>query len=141
MARAARNNSAGASSANGAAETPAGAPGGGSGGGGWTFLTNHTHVLICIAADPEIRLRDVAGKVGITERGVQKIVHELEQAGALTHVREGRRNRYTVDASHPLHHPIEAHCTVGDIFRVVLGERAPAKEPATSAPRAARGGR
>lgn len=91
--------------------------------GGWTFLTNHAHVLLCVAADPGVRLRDVAGRVGITERAVQKIVRELEETGALSRSREGRRNRYRVRPGHHLHHPIEAHCTIGDLLRLVLGDR------------------
>ena len=62
----------------------------------WTFLTNHSHVLLCLAANPELRVRDVAARVGITERAVQKILAELEQAGVLSRVREGRRNRYEI---------------------------------------------
>lgn len=100
--------------------TPAPAP------SSWTFFTNHAHVLLCLAGDPELRLRDVAERVGITERGVQKIVQELEDAGAITRSREGRRNRYQVHPGHHLHHPIEAHCTIGDLFRLVLGDAAPA---------------
>ena len=61
---------------------------------GWTFLTNHAHVLFCIAEDPEMRLRDVAARVGITERAVQRIVTDLEGEGYLTVSKEGRRNRY-----------------------------------------------
>jgi predicted transcriptional regulator len=86
----------------------------------WTFLSNHAHVLLCIAADPETRLRDVAERVGITERAVQKIVSELEHAGALTRVRDGRRNSYVIHAECPLRHPIEQHQTVGKLLGIVL---------------------
>jgi hypothetical protein len=86
----------------------------------WTFLTNHTHVLVCLAADPFLRLRDVADRVGITERAVQRIVADLEAAGVLTRLREGRRNHYEIHRERPLRHPIEAHRTVGDLLTLVL---------------------
>lgn len=85
----------------------------------WTFLTNHAHVLVLIEADPEIKLRDVAVRVGITERAVQRIVADLEAAGVLERTREGRRNRYTVYPKQPLRHPIEAHRTVGDLLALI----------------------
>jgi DNA-binding transcriptional regulator PaaX len=87
----------------------------------WTFLTNHAHVLVCIAKDPEIRLRDVANAVGITERAVQKIVLELQTAGIILKKRVGRRNQYEIQWSAPLRHPIEAHRTVGDLIALVTG--------------------
>lgn len=74
--------------------------------GTWTFLTNHGHVLICLARDPEMRLRDLAEAVGITERAVQGIVNDLEAAGFVVRHREGRRNRYTVIADQPLRHRV-----------------------------------
>lgn len=86
----------------------------------WTFMTNHAHVLICIAKDPEIRLRDVAYLVGITERAVQKIVLELQTAGILIKQRVGRRNRYEIQWDSPLRHPIESHRTVGDLIDLVM---------------------
>jgi len=86
----------------------------------WTFLSNHAHVLLCIASDPEARLRDVAEQVGITERAVQKIVSELEQGGALTRTRDGRRNRYVIHVDCPLRHPMDQHQTVGKLLAVVL---------------------
>ena len=85
----------------------------------WTFLTNHAHVLFCIADDPDMRLRDVAGRVGITERAVQRIVAELEEAGYLTHSKVGRRNHYEIDAETFLRHPVEAHVSVGDLLRIL----------------------
>jgi DNA-binding IclR family transcriptional regulator len=90
----------------------------------WTFLSNHTHVLISIAAEPELRMRDVAVRVGITERAVQRIVAELEQGGYLTITREGRRNRYQVNPDLPLRHPVEAHRTIGQLIDLVLGGKA-----------------
>jgi len=88
--------------------------------GSWTFFTNHAHVLICLASDPEMRLRDVAQRVGITERAVQKIISELEAGGVLSHDKEGRRNRYTVHEKSALRHPVESHCSVADLLRAIL---------------------
>jgi DNA-binding MarR family transcriptional regulator len=73
----------------------------------WTFLSNHGHVLLCIASDPEIRMRDLADLVGITERAAQWIISDLEAAGYLKRDRVGRRNRYTLRLSRPLRHPLE----------------------------------
>ncbi len=85
----------------------------------WTFLTNHAHVLLCIAADPEVRLRDVATRVGITERAVQRIVSDLEEGGYLQREREGRRNHYTVRGDQPLRHPVECHRSVAALISLV----------------------
>jgi Mn-dependent DtxR family transcriptional regulator len=85
----------------------------------WTFLTNHAHVLIVIAEDPNVRLRDLAARVGITERAVQKIIAELEQGGYLTHTRLGRRNVYRLRANLPLRHPLERHRTVSVLLQLV----------------------
>lgn len=73
----------------------------------WTFLTNYSHVLLTIAAEPEVRLRDVAIRVGITERAAQRIVADLIEAGYLAAEKVGRRNRYSVNPNLPLRHPIE----------------------------------
>jgi len=78
----------------------------------WTFLTNHAHVLLCLAGRPELRLRDVAVLVGVTERAVQRIVADLEFAGYLTRSRDGRQNRYQIEEDLPLRHAVEAHQTV-----------------------------
>ena len=75
----------------------------------WTFLSNHSHVLLCIAREPEVRMRDVAALVGITERAVQRIVADLEKAGYLERRRSGRRNRYEIQDDLPLRHPVERH--------------------------------
>ncbi len=88
--------------------------------GPWTFLSNHSHVLFCLAREADLRLRDVAERVGITERAVQKIVSELEEAGALTRMRDGRRNRYLIHGDCPLRHPVESHQTVGSILSILL---------------------
>lgn len=93
----------------------------------WTFLTNHAHVLLCLARDRGARLRDVAAQVGVTERAVQRIVTELEDAGYVERAREGRRNTYVVRPGLPLRHPIEQHRTVASLIDLV--------EPAAAAPR------
>lgn len=87
--------------------------------GGWTFLSNHTHVLVCLAADAEQTLRDVAAKVGLTERGVQRIIAELEEGGVLERERQGRRNVYRINTEAPLRHPLEAHCQIGALLDLV----------------------
>ena len=84
----------------------------------WTFLTNHSHVLVCLHRDPTVRLRDVAEMVGITERAVQRIVLDLEQAGVICRRREGRRNVYQINAGAHLRHPLEAHRTVADLLEL-----------------------
>ncbi|MFM7181676.1 MAG: helix-turn-helix transcriptional regulator [Verrucomicrobiales bacterium] len=86
----------------------------------WTFLTNHTHILLCLARDPELRIRDIADLVGITQRAVQRILVELEVGGALTHTREGRRNRYQVNLDCPLRHPLEAAHLLRDVLATLL---------------------
>jgi|SRR5689334_13974682 len=70
----------------------------------WTFLTNHTQVLLCIAANPDVRLRDVAETVGITERAAQRILADLVEAGYVERVRVGRRNRYAINRDSPMRH-------------------------------------
>jgi Mn-dependent DtxR family transcriptional regulator len=83
----------------------------------WRFVTNHAHVLESIASDPTLRLRDIAATVGITERTAAQIVNELEQAGYITKIRDGRRNRYEVHEELPLRHPQHSHRTVGELIR------------------------
>jgi len=77
-------------------------------------------VLLLLARDPEIRLRDVAGRVGITERAVQRIVADLEEGRYIERERNGRRNRYRVHPELPLRHPVEAHCDVGALLKLIL---------------------
>ncbi|HEU5458820.1 MAG TPA: winged helix-turn-helix domain-containing protein [Terracidiphilus sp.] len=89
----------------------------------WTFMTNHSHVLLCIAEDPEARMRDMALRVGITERAVQRIIDDLAECGYLVVEREGRRNRYQVVEKMPLRHPVEAHCEVAGLIELVRGKR------------------
>jgi DNA-binding transcriptional ArsR family regulator len=92
----------------------------------WTVLSNHGHVLVCLARDPDARLRDVALRVGITERAVQKILADLDEARVVERRREGRRNRYRLRTDRPLRHPVEAHRTVAALLGMVL-ERAELK--------------
>ena len=93
----------------------------------WTFLSNHTHVLMCIASEPAIRMRDVALRVGITERAVQRIVAELEDGGYLTITRTGRRNSYEVNDHLPLRHAIEGHRTIAHLVELGLGGKSKKK--------------
>ena len=85
----------------------------------WTFLSNHSHVLICLHRESELTVREVAQRVGITERSVQRIIGDLEDAGFLVRERVGLRNRYRFDTSESLRHPIESHCTIGDLIGLV----------------------
>jgi DNA-binding MarR family transcriptional regulator len=87
----------------------------------WTFLTNHTHVLVCLARHEDITLREVALQVGITERAVHAIVSALEAEGVLTRTREGQRNRYRINRSFRLRHPLESHRKIGDLLDLVGG--------------------
>jgi DNA-binding MarR family transcriptional regulator len=85
----------------------------------WTIFTNHGHVLVAVSRDPDLRQREIADLVGITEGAVQRILHELEQAGYIRAERVGRRNRYMIVADQPLRHPLERDHTVGEILRSV----------------------
>jgi predicted transcriptional regulator len=88
----------------------------------WNFLTNHARVLVCIANDPGLRLRDIAERVGITERAVHRIVVELGEAGYVTRERHGRRNQYTIRAHLPIHDPIAQNRdqSVGELLDVLI---------------------
>ena len=85
----------------------------------WTFLTNHAHVLIVLNSDPGMVLRRVALRVGITERAVQRIIHDLEENGFIRREKVGRQNHYEVMTEQPLRHPIEAHRTIGDLLQLI----------------------
>jgi MarR family len=87
----------------------------------WDFLTNHAHVLVCVARDPGIRLRDIAAAVGITERAAHRIVSELVDEGYVVRERQGRRNRYQVKTKLPLRHPLAEEHEVGDLLEVLVG--------------------
>ena len=92
----------------------------------WTFLTNHAQVLLCLAGDPDIRLRDVAERVGITERAAQRILAELVDAGYVRTARVGRRNRYTVDRTHTMRHSAQLGFEVGALLEALGAETPPA---------------
>jgi DNA-binding MarR family transcriptional regulator len=85
----------------------------------WTFLTNHAQVLLCLAETPDIRLRDVAGRVGITERATQRILAELIEAGYVKSERVGRRNRYTVDRQHAMRHSAQFGYEIGALLEAL----------------------
>jgi len=89
-------------------------------GASWTFLSNHAHVLVCLAKDPMARLRDIAESVGITERGVFRVVSELEEGGVIHRIKEGRRNRYEIDTTGHSRHPLEPDRTVGSLLSLLL---------------------
>ncbi|MFF7442031.1 MarR family transcriptional regulator [Streptomyces sp. NPDC008122] len=94
-------------------------------GSGWTFLTNHARVLLAIARDPGVRLRDVAATCGLTERTVQAIVSDLEDAGYLTRSRaeDARRNRYTIASDSLFRHPAEAGYEIAGLLRLLTDPR------------------
>jgi hypothetical protein len=101
-------------------------PGAGRGGTGaerraahWTFLTNHAHVLLCIARNPGVRTREIADAVGITDRAAQRIVADLEAAGYLSHQRVGRRNHYQIHGDRPFRHPLERDHAIGELVAVL----------------------
>ena len=85
----------------------------------WTFLTNHAHVLIVLHSEPDLVLREVASRVGITERAVQRIVQELEEEAYLTRERIGRCNHYQITSGRHLRHPVESHCTIDQVLKLI----------------------
>jgi DNA-binding IclR family transcriptional regulator len=85
----------------------------------WTFLTNHAQVLICISHDPGVRLRDIAERIGITERAAHRIVAELAAAGYITRQRNGRRNYYTINTRLPLPDSILGEQNVGELLEIL----------------------
>jgi predicted transcriptional regulator len=87
----------------------------------WTFLTNHAQVLLCIARDPGVRLRDIADRVGITERSAYGIVLDLAEAGYIVKQKSGRRNRYQIQAHLPLPEPSSRERTVGEVLALLAG--------------------
>ena len=89
-------------------------------GSDWTFFSNYAHVLVCLAENPHARLREVADRVGITERTAMRLTTDLDQAGILKRAKQGRRNFYQIDTQEHLRHPIEAHCTVRQLLDMIL---------------------
>ena len=89
----------------------------------WGFLSNHSHVLVCLYNDPDMRLSEISVRVGITLRIVQRIVKELADEGVLTIEKIGRRNHYSINLDYPFRHDLEKHCNIGQLLRLVSGER------------------
>jgi MarR family len=89
----------------------------------WSFLTNHAQVLLCIAHDPGIRLREIGDAIGITERAAHRIVVELADAGYISRQRNGRRNQYTIQSHLPLPDPLASEQRIGDLLAILTGQR------------------
>jgi hypothetical protein len=87
----------------------------------WSFLTNHARVLLCIAQDPGVRLRDIAASVSITERSAYGIVADLTAAGYVVKRKDGRRNRYQIQAHMPLPEPTSQEPAIGDVLALLAG--------------------
>ncbi len=88
--------------------------------GQWTFPSNHAHVLVCIARNPDCLVREIAEQVGITERAVMRIISELEEEGFVSHERHGRRNRYSFDPDRQLRHPNEEGVLIRELLEPIL---------------------
>jgi hypothetical protein len=95
----------------------------------WNFLTNHARVLLCIARDPGVRLRDAAASLGITERSAQAIVADLAAAGYVVKHKDGRRNRYQIQAHLPLPEPASRELAIGDVLAILVGGGAMQNHP------------
>ena len=91
----------------------------------WTFLTNHARVLLCIAQDPGVRLRDIAARLDVTERSAYGIVTDLAQAGYVVKQKDGRRNRYQIQAHLPLPESTSRERTVGEVLALLAGDNVP----------------
>lgn len=90
---------------------------------GWTFLTQHARVLLCVAHDPGVRLRDIAARLDITERTAYGIITDLVEAGYVVKEKDGRRNRYQIQAHLPLPEPVGRERTIGEVLAVLTGDR------------------
>jgi hypothetical protein len=88
----------------------------------WTFLTNHSHVLILLTQDPSMVLRTVAARIGITERAVQRIIADLEEGGFIEREKIGRKNHYRILRNQPLRHSIENHRMIGDLLCLICAD-------------------
>jgi predicted ArsR family transcriptional regulator len=84
----------------------------------WTFLTNHGHVLLAVARDPDVKVSDIAATVGITSRAALMVLHDLEEAGYLTRERVGRRTHYTIEEHRPFRHPAAADHEVDELLAI-----------------------
>jgi hypothetical protein len=93
----------------------------------WNFLTNHARMLLCIARDPGVRLRDAAASLGITERSAHAIVTDLTTAGYLVKHKHGRRNRYQIQTHLPLPEPASQEPAIGDVLALLAGDSAAQK--------------
>jgi DNA-binding transcriptional ArsR family regulator len=91
----------------------------------WGFLTTHARVLLCIAHDPGVRLRDIAARLGITERSAYGVVTDLAEAGYVVKQKDGRRNRYQIQAHLPLPDPTGRERTVGEVLALLAGQDQP----------------
>ncbi len=87
----------------------------------WTFLTNHAHVLLCLAGNNAMTMREIASEVGITERAVQQIITDLVDTGYIDRIREGRSNRYMIHENLHLRHPIEKNCLIKSLIDLING--------------------
>lgn len=114
----------GSSAADGAAGRPS-----------WTILTNHGHVLLAVAAGPNLLVEEIAQRVGITRRATLHILKDLEQAGYIHRFKDGRRNRYVVEGNRPFRHPAESHHDVGSLLKIFIDEDREAGGPDTAAGR------
>jgi len=90
----------------------------------WTFLSNHSHVLILLAKNSSLVLREVAWQVGITERAVQRIIADLEAGGIIERLKVGRQNHYHIQMDKPLRHPVESHRTIGQLLALINDDEA-----------------
>jgi len=95
----------------------------------WRFVTSHTQVLLCIARNPEIRIRDVADLIGITERAAQRIIADLVEAGYVERMRVGRRNHYHVKTDLRMRHPLQQTHEIGELLDLLLGPPESAEAP------------
>lgn len=86
---------------------------------GWTFLTNHSQVLLCIAKNQRITAREIAATVGITERAVQRILDDLEEAGYISRTRDGRQNRYAIHGEQPMRHPAQQGLSIQELLALL----------------------
>ena len=100
----------------------------------WTFLTNHARVLLCVANDPGVRLRDIAAVLGITERSAFAIITDLAGAGYVVKEKDGRRNRYRIQVHLPLPEPTARERTVGEILALLTGSDANVTGQPTDSP-------
>ena len=98
----------------------------------WSFLTNHARVLLCIAHDPRIRLREIGDHVGITERAAYNIVTELAAAGYISRERRGRRNHYTIHHHLPLPDQLAHKQRIGDLLAILTTQDPPPTDPAST---------